>query len=238
MSPERSRIPSKHRGKICYYHRTYGDDIKKCQSGCNYLSPSLSRADLAFSKFNPNGQQVTIIPRSAKNAFFSPPTHPSDHLPSEEQPSFKLVATSWTWQNLLSLIANNPQRWSIQRRNSMQSRYKLIQTDTRELTIELPNLADGSSSIHEDIQNLLPEHSTIPTNQRNKCKREKTSKATASNRQSLSKSVAQIRFLCLVIKLLSRERASRYNRCSSLRTVRVLPSAACMMVNQTAKGES
>nr|CDS34414.1 hypothetical protein HmN_000793500 [Hymenolepis microstoma] len=82
MSPERPGIPPKPRGKICYYHRTYGDDMKKCQSGCNYPSPS--RADLAFSKFNPNGQHV-------KNAFFSPPTHLTTEDTSEEQPSFKLV---------------------------------------------------------------------------------------------------------------------------------------------------
>nr|CDS27014.1 gag pol polyprotein [Hymenolepis microstoma] len=57
---------------------------------------------------------------------------------------------------------------------------ELVQTETRYLFKELPNLADDSSSIHEDIQNLLPEHSKISIMKRNKHKR-KVEKQTAAN---------------------------------------------------------
>nr|CDS32930.1 gag pol polyprotein [Hymenolepis microstoma] len=91
-------------------------------------------------------------------------------------------------ENLLILSDNNRKRWLIQWRKSIQS----VQTETRDSSQELPDLADDSSSINGDIHNLLSEHSIISTKKRNKRKR-KMAKPTVANQQNISKSVTQNR---------------------------------------------
>ena len=41
-SQNRINKPSNHKNRVCYYHRTYGDDAKKCQPECTY--PKVDKA--------------------------------------------------------------------------------------------------------------------------------------------------------------------------------------------------
>nr|CDS32674.1 gag pol polyprotein [Hymenolepis microstoma] len=60
ISPKRRRSPSERDDRICYYHKTYGDDAKKCRPGCRkyYLqSTGISLLAANNSKIHTYGQK-------------------------------------------------------------------------------------------------------------------------------------------------------------------------------------
>nr|CDS32142.2 hypothetical transcript [Hymenolepis microstoma] len=69
------RDPVVHRNPVAKsvtYHRTYGDNTKKCQPGCNY-----PKFDSAISESNTTGPEVGVNTRVLqKSAFFSSPISP------------------------------------------------------------------------------------------------------------------------------------------------------------------
>nr|CDS33075.1 hypothetical protein HmN_000089200 [Hymenolepis microstoma] len=168
MSPKRLHSPLEHHRKISFYHRTYGNDAKKCQPGCNY-----SRIDSAISKLYPTCSKVSVFSRSAEDAFFNP-------FNTIKQQDLDMAES----------IEPNYQQSSTMVNPVKEFDTKIFQTDIQEPSKELPELADDTSSICVDIHNFPSDHSSSSTKKRERRKR-KTPKSTATNQENLSKSVTQ-----------------------------------------------
>ncbi|KAM3170958.1 hypothetical protein ACTXT7_017571 [Hymenolepis weldensis] len=137
----------------------YGDDSKKCQSGCKY-----PKTDIVASQENFTGSNVSIIPLSAEKCFLQPtgPTPINQDLNMAE-----------------SLDPNCKQPFKTTN-SAIEFETELFQTDIRELSQELPEHADDPNHVQDDTHGFLPEHAIASRKVRDKRKR-KTPKSTAVN---------------------------------------------------------
>ncbi|KAM3184229.1 hypothetical protein ACTXT7_008790 [Hymenolepis weldensis] len=167
----------------------YGDDARKCQSGCKY-----SKTDTVASQENFTGSNVSVIPRSAEKCFIQP-TGPVLQATNNHSFNFHTsLYAIWTPinQNLNmaeSLDPNSKQPFKTTN-SATEFDTELFQTDIRELSQELPEHADDPHPVQDDTHGFLPEHATASRKIRDKRKR-KTPKSTAVNQQKPSQSVTQ-----------------------------------------------
>nr|CDS33421.2 hypothetical transcript [Hymenolepis microstoma] len=139
-------------------------EVKPRNFGQDATTPGLT----AFSKWNSTGSEGSIIPLSVGKCFLQL----ADLTLQSIEPNYRQSSTMV-----------NPVK---------ESDTELVQIDTRELSIELQNLTNDSSSIHKDIHNPLPEHSKISTMKRNK-RKGRMAELIAKNRQNVPKSATRNR---------------------------------------------
>ena len=68
----RDNKPSNYKCRVCYYHRTYGDDAEKCQPGCTY--PKVNKANpqekARTDLGNISSRLLYVTDRNSKLKFF------------------------------------------------------------------------------------------------------------------------------------------------------------------------
>ncbi|VUZ40853.1 unnamed protein product [Hymenolepis diminuta] len=180
-----------HRNQICFYHKMYGDDAKKCQPGCKY-----PKADTIISQGNFTGSNVSVIPRSAEKCFLQP-TDPvlqatSNHLFNCHTSLYVIWTPINQDLNMTESLDLNCKQPSKIINSVTEFDTELFQTDIRELFQEFSEHADDSNLVRDDSYDFLPEHTATSRKSRGKRKR-KTPKSTAVNQQKPSQSVTQHR---------------------------------------------
>nr|CDS33350.1 hypothetical protein HmN_000508900 [Hymenolepis microstoma] len=149
---------SKHRNQICYYYRTYGDDVKKCHPGFKY-----PKVDSAISKKHPTGSQVSVIPCSAEKCFLQPIDlilHAvNSHFPNFH--TFLSSAYNITRQNLnmSESLEPNCQQSSMRVNSVKEFDTEAFRMEAREPSKEFPDLANNFNSIYGEIHNFPRKHS-------------------------------------------------------------------------------
>nr|CDS28242.1 hypothetical protein HmN_000805800 [Hymenolepis microstoma] len=154
--------------------------------------------DSGISKSNTTGPEVSVIPRSAEKCFLQPIDLTVYTTNNQFTRFYTPLPSIYTIEhqdlNTSGSLDPNCHQSSTMVNPVEEIDRELVQTETRDLSKELPDLADESRSINGDTHNLLSEYSTISTKKRNK-RNEKMAKPTAENQQNICKSVTQNRRL-------------------------------------------
>ncbi|VUZ39681.1 unnamed protein product [Hymenolepis diminuta] len=165
---KQSDRPPKYRNQICFYHRMYGDDAKKCQPSCKY-----PKTDTIISQGNVTGSNSSAIPLQPTSLVLQAT---NNHLFNPHTALYAIWAPINQDLNMAESLNLNCKQPSKTINSAMVFDTELFQTDIRELL----ERADDSYLVKDDIHDFLPEHAAASRKTRDKRKR-KTPKSTAVN---------------------------------------------------------